>query len=268
MTRAGTAIVDLLAHLPPISLTDVLAAAELQIRTDRKYLLRDEQVPSLLAAADGLLVLDIDGRRAFRYESVYFDTAELLAYQQAARGRRRRFKIRTRSYLDSGQCALEVKTVGGRAQTVKDRLDYPIGDRNRLNRDGLAFVAGRVALPHAGRELTPALTTTYLRSTLVDPAGGARLTIDADLICADPTGGRTGLRGHVVVESKSAGPPTVVDRLLWRQGIRPARISKYCVGLAVLDPVLPANRWNRTLRRYFDWRPVHAPARHRHGSRP
>jgi len=255
MNRAGTAIVDLLAELPPISLTDVLAAAELQIRTDRKYLLRAEQVPLLLAAADGLLVLDIDGRRAFRYESVYFDTAELLAYQQAARGRRRRFKVRTRSYLDSGQCALEVKTVGGRAQTVKDRLDYPIGDRNRLNSDGLAFVAGRVALPDAGRELTPALTTTYLRSTLVDPAGGSRLTIDADLICADPTGGRTGLCGHVVVESKSAGPPTMVDRLLWRQGIRPARISKYCVGLAALDPALPANRWNRTLRRYFDWRP-------------
>lgn len=46
-----------------------------------------------------------------------------------------------------------------------------------------------------------------------------------------------------------------MDRLLWRQGIRPARISKYCVGLAALDPTLPANRWNRTLRRYFDWQP-------------
>lgn len=62
--------------------------------------------------------------------------------------------------------------------------------------------------------------------------------------------------GYLVVESKSAGPATPVDRLLWRNGIRPARISKYCVGLAALDPALPANRWNRTLRRYFGWQPA------------
>ena len=35
-------------------------------------------------------------------------------------------------------------------------------------------------------------------------------------------------------------------------GQRPVRISKYCVGLAVVHPHLPANRWNRTLRRYFE----------------
>lgn len=255
MNCTDAAVVDLFRQLPPISLAEVLAAAELQVRTDRKYLLRPQELPGLLAAAGDMLVLDIDGSRAFRYESVYFDTAGLLAYQQAARGRRRRFKVRTRSYLDSGQCALEVKTVGGRDETVKDRLDYPIAERASLNETALAFVAQRIALPDGGRELTPALTTTYLRSTLVDPAKGSRLTIDADLICAHPAGSRAGLDGHLVVESKSAGPPTAMDRLLWRQGIRPARISKYCVGLAALDPTLPANRWNRTLRRYFDWQP-------------
>lgn len=182
MNCTDAAVVDLFRQLPPISLAEVLAAAELQVRTDRKYLLRPQELPRLLAAAGDMLVLDIDGSRAFRYESVYFDTAGLLAYQQAARGRRRRFKVRTRSYLDSGQCALEVKTVGGRDETVKDRLDYPIAERASLNETALAFVAQRIALPDGGRELNPALTTTYLRSTLVDPAKGSRLTIDADLI--------------------------------------------------------------------------------------
>ena len=27
------------------------------------------------------------------------------------------------------------------------------------------------------------------------------------------------------------------------------------ISLPALDPALPANRWNRTLRRYFDWQP-------------
>jgi hypothetical protein len=29
-------------------------------------------------------------------------------------------------------------------------------------------------------------------------------------------------------------------------------VSKFCVGMAALDPTLPANKWNRILRRHFD----------------
>jgi hypothetical protein len=37
---------------------------------------------------------------------------------------------------------------------------------------------------------------------------------------------------------------------LWANGIRPARISKYCTSLAALRPELPSNRWSRSIRRY------------------
>lgn len=36
-------------------------------------------------------------------------------------------------------------------------------------------------------------------------------------------------------------------------GIRHLSMSKYCVGIALLHPHLPANRWNRVLRNHFDW---------------
>ena len=36
---------------------------------------------------------------SFDYESVYFDTPDLTCYLLAARRRRRRFKIRTRTYV-------------------------------------------------------------------------------------------------------------------------------------------------------------------------
>ena len=55
----------------------------------------------------------------------------------------------------------------------------------------------------------------------------------------------------VVVETKSAGSASAMDRLLWSHGVRPTRISKYATGLAALDPDLPHNRWSRTLRRHF-----------------
>ena len=44
--------------------------------------------------------------------------------------------------------------------------------------------------------------------------------------------------------------------LLWAAGNRPVTISKFGVGMAALHPQLPANKWNRTLRRYFGWTPL------------
>ena len=97
--------------LPPTGLMEVVAMADLQTRMDRKYLVPSEVFEQFVASMSGrLAALDIDGRRLFRYESVYFDTTWLTAYRQHAHGRRRRFKVRTRSYLDSAECVFEVKT--------------------------------------------------------------------------------------------------------------------------------------------------------------
>jgi hypothetical protein len=59
-------------------LLEALAAAELQTRIDRKYLVAPDAFVRLVAdLADSHRVLEIDGRRTFRYESVYFDTPGL-----------------------------------------------------------------------------------------------------------------------------------------------------------------------------------------------
>jgi hypothetical protein len=56
----------------------------------------------------------------------------------------------------------------------------------------------------------------------------------------------------VLVESKSSGHGgSAVDRFLRELGVRPASVSKYCVGIAALHPDLPSNPWHQTLRRYF-----------------
>ena len=91
--------------LPPISLTDLGKTASLLTRKDRKYLV-PMSVARLLVEQDRMQILEIDGRRTFHYESVYFDTPERASYLAAAQKRRRRFKVRTRSYLDSGLCSL------------------------------------------------------------------------------------------------------------------------------------------------------------------
>ncbi|HET7720452.1 MAG TPA: polyphosphate polymerase domain-containing protein [Acidimicrobiales bacterium] len=238
-----------------LSLDEVLAVADLQTRTDRKYVVEPEVFARLVATLGaGLGVLEIGGLRSFRYESVYFDTPALDSYLGAAHGRRRRFKVRTRSYLDSGDSMLEVKTRSGRGETVKTRMPYDIGRRSCLDAAGLEFVRLHAALP-AGATLAPVLTTAYSRATYVELATGSRLTCDMGLVCASPAGAAVSLPDELLVETKSAGAPTAADRFLWRAGVRPVAISKFCVGMAALDPTLPANKWNRILRRHFDRTP-------------
>ena len=60
----------------------------------------------------------------------------------------------------------------------------------------------------------------------------------------------------MVLESKALAPARALEAELHLLGLRPLSLSKYCVGMALLDPRLPANRWNRELRRHFDWTPV------------
>lgn len=270
-------------HLFPTTLEDLNSAASLLARVDRKYLVASSAAQNVVDALTGrALVLDIDGRRSFSYASTYFDTPGLDSYLQAARKRRHRFKIRTRSYLDSGLTLLEVKTRGPRGATIKQRLDYRAADADRLTEEGIDFVVECLA-PLTGsaqearrtaQSLRPVMATTYRRTTLHLPDDDARATIDTDLAwtalaprsgassgSSSTTGaGRT--RPTVVGRgaSRAAGPFAVVetknparhsptDRYLWAAGHRPSRISKYATGMAALHPELPANKWHRLLTR-------------------
>ena len=95
--------------------------------------------------------------------------------------------------------------------------------------------------------------TGYLRTTLASPANEWRATVDQQLVGAGPSHQPHRLGECLVVETKSSGPPTPLDRALWARGHRPERISKFAVAMAMSQPGLPANRWNRVLRDHLDW---------------
>ena len=244
-----------LRQFATLSLDELLAEAELLTRFDRKYLLDRSQAAGLLQRLDPRTrVLEIDGRSWFHYESVYFDTPDLLSYRQAAHVRRHRFKVRTRSYLDSGLSYLEVKVRGDREITVKDRLPYDLHTRNRLTEPGRDY-AERTLEGHGldgsvAGGLDRALVTRYRRATLVPPESDVRVTVDTDLTWSDGHS-ELSLPGLVIVETKAGPHPSGVDRLLWAAGHRPASLSKYGTGLAALRGDLPSNKWARVLRRHF-----------------
>ena len=117
------------------------------------------------------------GRRHFGYRSVYFDTPDLHSYLAAAQPRRHRFKVRIRSYLDSDQHFVEVKTLGragrrSRPAPVRPADRTPGPQRPRRVADVL-----RPELPPAGG----GAHRHYRRTTLYLPDTGSRATIDPGL---------------------------------------------------------------------------------------
>jgi hypothetical protein len=253
--RSDDTIHDAARILRPICLDDLVGAADLQTRVDRKYFVPAATFGFLTAELSSTFwVLEIDGQRTFDYESVYFDTPDLLTYRAHLQRRRRRFKARTRTYLDSGLCMFEVKTVATRGETVKDRMKHPVDDRASLTDEARAFLARTLDRAY-GRPvpegLQPTLINLYRRTTLASPVEGARLTCDVSLSCHTERAGMTDRNTHVLVESKSANGFSQADQILRRLGVRPMSVSKYCVGIAALHPEVPSNPWRATLARYF-----------------
>ncbi|MCM0641082.1 polyphosphate polymerase domain-containing protein [Cellulomonas wangsupingiae] len=247
--------------LPTVTLDELQARACLQSRVDRKYVVPDAVVDDLLTdlrdGCEAARVLRIDGREVFAYESVYFDTPDLTCYLGAARRRRRRFKVRTRTYLDSGACFAEVKTRGPRGSTVKTRAPYDRDLRDRLTPEALAFaraVLDAAAVPHPDDpRYAPTLVTRYHRRTFLLPGphgADSRLTVDTHLTWTAARGSALRLDGLSVVETKTGATPSAADRLLWRRGHRPVRLSKYGTGMAATTPDLPCTPWRRVLDRH------------------
>ena len=237
-----------------LSLDEVLAAAALQTRVDRKYLV---PIPAARQALAGLAhshgVLSIDGRTTTGYSSVYFDSVDWGAFRAHAQGRRRRWKIRTRLYREDRLCRLELKTKQGDT-TVKQCLDLPAASHGLIDEAGYDFLqAGLQAYGSTVdvERLLPGVVITYRRATLTDVAAGTRLTVDADLVaCLD--GRAVRLRpDHVLIETKGGAAPGAADGALRESGVRPCSVSKYSVTLALLDPTLPGHLWRPFGRRYF-----------------
>jgi len=220
-----------------IGLVELDERAKLHERTDQKYVVPERTLDAALdELADDFDILDIAGRRSFVYDSVYFDGPGLPSFVHHRQGRRLRFKVRIRNYVDAGASFLEVKLKGKRRATVKRRL--PLGASGQLDAAGLAFVAGAYATLY-GRdfecELAPSVRVRYQRTTLVARRGGERITIDREVAFEGVAGLVAADGGVAIVETKSHNGRGLADQVLRRLHQRPvAHCSKYCVGVSAL----------------------------------
>src|SRR3954451_4659524 len=229
----------ILAGFTPISLEALEDRAALLRRVDLKYVLSPDELLELLRQfARDHDALEIEGRRRFAYRTVYFDTPELRTFHDHVAGRRPRFKLRTRCYLDNHRCQFEVKV-----KTSDDETDKRQADHRSDAEDEIGPAARRLideALSDAGAEpignLRPVLATGFQRFTLAARGGGMRATCDLDLrLTRVDDGSQARLRnGRVVLETKSEDGDSAIDQALRDAGIDSVSMSKYRIGIDLL----------------------------------
>lgn len=236
---------------PPISLEE-MDAVRLMNRIDSKYLTTEDVLDKVLRSAceKGYRAFELDGRQVNAYDSMYYDTSLCDMYRIHRTGRLVRQKVRVRTYLTNGVTYLEVKRKNNHGRTRKKRIRVPQDDFSLMCSDPVAveFLGEHCKYPVSA--LSPSLVTSFDRITLVNPEMTERLTIDTALRFRNPrTGLEASLGRAVIIELKQDGHArSTMKEIFLEHRVKPKKLSKYCIGLALTDPSLVKGRFKEKIR--------------------
>ena len=234
------AINKILASFEPISLNQ-MDEVKLMNRTDTKFVFEYSLLNKVMEEIKAhYYVLDINGNRLNAYRCLYFDTEDFKFYFEHHNGKKNRNKVRYREYIDSGLCFLEVKKKNNKGKTIKERIKVP-KIQDRLTEEGNSFVQQIMGTDDA---LVAKHWNKFSRITLVNKLIKERLTIDLG-ITFEAEQRQSQLVDTVIAEVKQekVNYASTFMRVIKKHGVRPFRISKYCMATASLFPNLKNNNF-------------------------
>ena len=184
------------------------------------------------------------------YNSVYYDTPGLQMFLDHHNKRLTRQKVRTRVYVNSGDTYLEIKRKNNHGRTKKKRTSIPADELMDFAQDAAATAYLAKHSAYTAGELSPALSTSFTRITLVNLEQTERLTIDTELRFENfRTGRRSTLKDAVIIELKQDGrAASTMKGILLDHRIKPLRVSKYCIGTTLTDSGIKSNRFKEKVR--------------------
>ena len=264
-TSASDYPIESLIHdFQPITLEATNQAARMLKRQENKYVLDIGGLKTFLVdLRDTFAILEIGGKKVFGYSSCYFDD-QLKSYYDHLQGKRLRFKIRTRCYVDTGTTFFEVKLKDKRGATNKKRIsvaEFAPLTLNEENKNMLYEFYLKLYNKNFSFNLRPSILVNFKRITLVSLVGGERTTIDYGLSFKPIGGSPIQLSDDfIIVETKSSKGKGVADGVLKQQGIRSIKYcSKYCIG-AILSGSVERYNVFRPVIRLVNKRVVNGPS--------
>jgi hypothetical protein len=237
-------IKDALNNFAPITLKE-MDNVKLMDRTDTKYVFRLDNLAAFLEQVkEDYRVLDVNGHRISRYESLYFDTKNFDLYLTHHRGRPNRYKIRCRKYVESDLHFFEVKFKNNKGRTIKDRVKQQLIDGSIKDK---AEALLHEKTPLFAEHLEAKLWVNYSRITLVNKHSPERVTIDVDLTFKSTDSDKT-IHNLVIAEVKQdKALVSSFIRLMKKYHVREGSMSKYCYGVTSLFGSIKHNNFKPKL---------------------
>ncbi len=242
---------SILSAFDPITLAE-MDNVKLMERVDSKYVFPTSQLNGILKGMQNdYCILDINGVRHHRYESLYFDTDDFRLYKKHQRGMLNRWKIRFRRYVDSGGLTFfEIKFKNNKERTIKSRVKMD-EIKNMITGEAESFL--KEISSFDARIFSPKIWVNYSRMTFVNKFSQERLTIDTDLkfIQAGSEGTTEISFPHMAIaEAKRDKAASVSQfiRLVRLTGVREGSISKYCFGVYNLFDLVKKNNFKPKVR--------------------
>lgn len=229
----------------PVATADQIAGRDLQRRREVKFVTEAETALKMLATLSSHYAVMMAGtRRVASYRSLYFDTPTLDLFHAHRRGRRVRYKVRIRHYLDRCVSALEVKARRSDLVSHKVRRSRRYGDSwlGSHDRDFIATICPFTALHEQA-------WVDYRRVSLLNMVGEERVTIDLDL-CMRRAAKERRLPGLAVIEVKQPvlDRHTAVVAALRAMRVREGWASKYCTAVMLTTASVRAHRLREGMR--------------------
>lgn len=228
-----------------VTLAD-LDNVKLMNRMDRKFCLPIARLPLLLnSIKNDYSVLEINNETIFAYDNTYFDTADNRMFINHQNGKRNRFKIRVRRYVQSDINFLEIKFKNNKGRTIKERVEREDFD-SRFSPEELMFI--EQSSPYTGHQLEAKLRSSFNRFTLVDHEFSQRITVDLYPSFKN-TGENMVLKNLVIIEVKQSktAQPALITRALQANKVFPQGFSKYCIGRSLLEDDIKKNNFKPLL---------------------
>ena len=237
-----------------ITLTD-LDQVKLMNRTDLKFCVHRNFLPELLEPLkNDYCILEINGETIFPYDNTYFDTADDQMYINHQNGKRNRYKIRVRQYVQSEDNFLEIKFKNNKGRTIKERITRDDFEPEFEDQE-LDFI--EKTSPYPASALYPKIMSSFNRITLADNNFTERVTIDTFPGFRNEENEIT-LENLVIIEIKQskANKTALITQILREKKIRKQGFSKYCIGRSLLEEKIKKNRFKPLLlklhKEYFN----------------
>ena len=235
----------ILREMTPITLEE-MKTIRLMDRIDTKFVANIAVLPDLLKKMKPHFRVQIQNEVIVApYTTQYFDTHDLGMFTMHQNGKLNRQKIRIRSYTNAGLSFLEIKNKNNKGRTSKKRVQINQPSVQSINefQEKTNFLDEGSIFPI--ELLTPSLSNSFSRITLVNNRKTERITVDVNLsFLNENTGKAVSLDDLVILELKQDGWQHSDFRdILQELRIKKNSFSKYCVGTVLTNPDVKYNRF-------------------------